>query len=99
MTDQPKTMLEYHFRKLARTVVQSVGLVVASMFLATAVFVSPTNPAAGQLMFGGSVFMLAIVRAIMSDGYLRTAFNTLLGGPLSELNRPNEPQTGGLADD
>jgi len=99
MSDQPETMLEYHFRQLARTMVQAAGIVVASLFLAVGVLVSSTQPAAESYLLAGSVFMLAMVHAISNDGYLRTAFNTVLRTDLSELKRPDENTTGGLADD
>jgi len=99
MSDQPETMLEYHFRKLALVVVQATLILIASLFLAVGLLAGLAEPVAGAYLWISSALMLAMVHAMSNEGYVRTFFNTVLRTDLSELKRPDEQATGGLTDD
>ncbi|CAI49741.1 uncharacterized protein NP_7024A (plasmid) [Natronomonas pharaonis DSM 2160] len=99
-SDQPKTMLEYHFRRLSRKIVVVAGLVIASLFVAAGMIVTPFDSVVGLILTLAAIAVLAVCHAIMEDGLLRRGLNKLPGGSLSELKRPDEREpAGGVADD
>jgi hypothetical protein len=99
MSDQPETMLEYHILQLERTIMAAVMLLGSAVFAAVGGGVISRDPASALLLGFGAVWLATCALAIGSDGYARTALNTLFRTDLSELKRPDEGTTGGLADD
>jgi len=99
MGDQPETMLEYHFRDLKRTVMVAVLLLGSIVFIAVGIAVVNRDPAAALALVFGAGWLTAAGSAIGSDGYARTALNTLFRFDLSELKRPDEEAAGGLSND
>lgn len=100
MSDQPETMLEYHFRKLAEKVILSAMLIAVAVFASTAAITSQTDPVLGVMFASFAVWVTFIIYASVTDGRIRRFVNLLPGDDLTDLERPNAADNSEvLADD
>lgn len=90
MTDQPDTMLEYHFRKLARVILVCTIFFVTALFGTAAGLTSQTQPGMALAFIMASLLGIAEAWAVAKDGRLRRALNFLLRTDVSDLKRPDE---------
>jgi hypothetical protein len=91
MSDQPETMLEYHFRKLARVVVGTGCLIIVSLFAAAGMVEIHSNPGIGTGLLAGSAWLLLMSYAMFNEGRAREFFNYIYDSDYTGLERPDEP--------
>lgn len=89
MTDQPETMLEYHFRKLSRSIIHAAIITTSSVFLVGAGVVLESAPALGVAYGVGAWMVLLEGIASTNDGIIRRALNWATRRDISDLERPD----------
>ncbi len=91
MSDQPETMLEYHFRKLSRKIAATALLVMASIYLAAGAVVHSSDPVMSWVFIFGAVLTILAAIGASNEGYARRTLNRLFRTDLTDLERPDEP--------
>jgi uncharacterized membrane protein YjjP (DUF1212 family) len=101
MTDQPKTELEYEFRKTRRLIIWAVAIVSAVLCAGVSALLANSEPVLGTWFIAGTVGLYVVAMAIPSDNIFRKVLNLLPGADIEDLERPDEQASGSevIADD
>jgi hypothetical protein len=82
-------MMEYHFKKLTRTIVVCLFLLMSGVMAAAAPFMIETDPAMAVAFLTSSVLFLIAGWGATTDGYVRRALNTVLPSEVQSIERPD----------
>jgi len=99
MTDQPETMEEYLFKKLARLAIVLASVICATILLGSGAVAFVFDPAFGSVVMAYSLLMALVAFVFVGDNPVRRVHNAVFSDAVTEIQRPDETVSEVVADD